>query len=106
MKQAIFALLSLVITGSLSFAETEFKGQMTEDMCGRSHMMEGVSAAECAHRCVDAGAKYALFVPDDEKMYVIDDQNKAKEFAGENVLVTGTVSEDGKTILLSSIAKQ
>jgi hypothetical protein len=55
---------------------------------------------------VAAGAKYALFVTKDEKSYVIDDQEKAKAFAGDNAVIEGSLSEDGKTVHLSSIAKQ
>lgn len=109
MKQTsmLVALGLLVLVVGFSHAnDKEFKGQMTDDMCGRSHMMEGVTAKECADKCVAAGAKYALFVPDDEKMYLLEDQDKAKEFAGENVVVQGSLSEDGKTIKSSSITKQ
>lgn len=108
MKRAsiLIALSVLLFVAAFSQAhDKEFKGQMTDDMCERTHMMEGVSAKECADRCVADGAKYALFVPADGKMYVIDDQDQGKEFAGENVVAKGSVSEDGKTIELSSIAK-
>ena len=101
------ALGFLLLVVGFSYAhDKEFTGQMTDDMCGRNHMMGGVTAKECADKCVAAGAKYALFVPDDEKMYVVDDQAKAKKFAGDNVVVKGSVGEDGKTIKVSSIAKQ
>ena len=90
-----------------SFADDKvFKGEMTDDMCGRSHMMERVTAKECADKCVAAGAKYALFVPDDERMYAVDDQDNAKNFAGENVIVRGSLGNDGKTIKVSSIVRQ
>ncbi len=106
-RNSIRVVLGLLIFAGLSYAhDREFKGQMTDDMCGAKHMMEGVSDKECADKCAEAGAKYALFVPDDEKMYVVDDQAKAKEFAGENVVVKGSLSKDGKTIKLTSIAKQ
>ena len=107
-RSLLFIALGLLVlaVGSSYAADKEFKGQMTEDMCGRKHMMEGVSDKECADKCVDAGAKYALFVPADGKMYVVEDQAKAKEFLGQNVVAKGSVSDDGKTIKLSSIAKQ
>lgn len=109
MKRASILIASSLLLFVVAFSQAqdrEFKGQMTDDMCGRTHMMEGVSEKECADKCVDAGAKYALFVPADGKMYVVDDQNKAKEFAGQDVVAKGRVSDDGKTIKLSSIAKQ
>jgi hypothetical protein len=111
MKRAsIFTILGfLLLAVGLSYAEDqEFKGFITDNMCGAKHMMEGVTAKECTDRCVAAGPqyKYALFVTADEKMYVVDDQDKAKEFAGESVVAKGSVSKDGKTIKLSSIARQ
>lgn len=107
-RSLLFFALSLVAlaAGSSNAAEQEFKGQMTDGMCGRKHMMKGVSDTECADKCVDAGAKYALFVPADGKMYVVDDQARAKEFAGQNVVAKARVSNDGNTITQSSIAKQ
>jgi len=108
-KASMFIALGflLCVVGVSAADDIEFKGHITDDMCGGKHTMEDVSAKECADMCVKGGAKYALFVPgDDEKMYVVDDQEKAKEFAGENVLVKGSVSDDGKTIKMSSIAKQ
>lgn len=97
-----------LVVGFAYAQDREYKGHITDNMCGGKHMMEGVSAKECTDRCVaaDAKYKYALFVTADESMYVVDDQDKAKEFAGDNVVVKGSVSEDGKTIQLSSIARQ
>ena len=66
-----FGFLLLVVGFSYAH-DKEFKGHMTDDMCASKHMMEGATAKECADKCVAAGAKYALFVPDDEKMYVVD----------------------------------
>ena len=109
MKRASFSLALGFLLLALGFShaqDREFKGYITDDMCGRKHMMESVTAKECADQCVVAGAKYALFVPDDEKMYVVEDQDKAGEYSGENVVAKGSVSEDGKTIRLTSIAKQ
>lgn len=101
--------LAFVVVFSLAaFAAAEdrnFKGHVTDDMCGGEHMMEGMSAKECAHECVKMGAAYALFVPADEKMYLVDDPKKLEPFAGENVVVKGSLSEDGKTLRLTSVAK-
>ena len=96
------------LSGSLADAaeEKEFKGQITDDMCGGKHMMENVTAKQCADECVKMGAKYALFVPDGEKVYALDAQNQAKPLAGESVIVKGTLGEDGKSIHVTSIRKQ
>ena len=83
----------------------EFKGTITDEMCGAEHMMEGKTAKECADECVKTGSKYALYVPADKKVYGLDKQEEARKFSGETVLVKGTLSDDGKTIQVSSIQK-
>ena len=101
-------LVALVLFGCAAFAaaqEKEFQGYVTDDMCGKEHMMEGKTAKECADECVKMGAAYALFVPDDGKMYLADDPKKLEPHAGENVVVKGTVSADGKSIKVTSVRK-
>ncbi len=68
-------------------------------------MMEGMDAKECADECVKMGAVYSVYVPSDEKMYLVDDPKKLAPFAGENVVAKGTLSEDGKTLEIASIEK-
>ncbi len=98
--------LSLVCLASFAAAEEkEFQGYVTDDMCAKEHMMEGMNDRECADECVKMGAVYSLFVPDDAKMYLADDPKKLEPHAGENVVVTGTVSADGKSIQVTSIRK-
>lgn len=109
MKRASIFIASgfLLLTAGITHArDGKFKGQVTDDMCVRGHMMEGLTDQECIEQCVAAGAKYALFVPDDEKIYVLDKQDEAKPFAGENVVVSGRLSEDGDTIVVTSIERQ
>jgi hypothetical protein len=97
---------SLLCLSKLAAAEDEeFQGYVTDDMCAAEHMMEGMTAKECADECVKTGAAYALFVPDDKKMYLVDDPKKLEPYAGENVVVKGTVSADGKSIKVASVKK-
>jgi hypothetical protein len=60
---------------------------------------------DCADECVKMGAAYALYVPADKKMYLVDDPKKLAPFAGENVVVKGSLSEDQKTLKIASVAK-
>jgi hypothetical protein len=92
-------------TGLVLAEEKKFEGYVTDDMCGNEHMMEGMSDKECADECVKMGAAYALFVPADEKMYRVDDPEKLKPFAGDNVVVSGTLDEKGETLRVASVAK-
>ena len=101
-------LVALALFGCATFAaaqEKELQGFVTDDMCGKEHMMEGMNDKECADECVKMGAAYALFVPDEGKMYLADDPKKLEPHAGENVVVKGTVSADGKSIKVTSVRK-
>ena len=81
-----------------------FTGEVSDSMCGASHMMEG-KKADCARRCVGKGSSYALVVGD--KVYALKASDKAVqdklgELAGEQAKVTGTA--DGETIEVSQVA--
>ncbi len=105
MRSTVLVLSFLSFSGITLAEEKEFQGYVTDDMCGAEHMMEGMNDKECADECVKMGAVYALFVPDDGKMYLVDEPKKLEPLAGENVLVKGTVSADGKSIKLTSVKK-
>ena len=97
-------LMTLVAAIALAQEKT-FEGYVTDDMCGAEHMMEGMSDKRCADECIGMGAAYALYVPDDEMLYAVDDPEKIKPFAGEDVVIKGTLDEDGETIHVQSVAK-
>lgn len=50
-----------------------------------------------------AGGKFILKDAADKSMYVLDDQDKAKQFEGQEVKVSGTLDSQTKTIHVSSI---
>ncbi len=77
-----------------------FVGEISDSMCGVKHMMEG-GAKECTLKCVDGGSKYVLADAAQNKVYQLSDQSKPKEFAGQKVKVTGTLTDD--TIKVASI---
>ena len=81
-----------------------FTGEVSDSMCGASHMMEG-KKADCARACVGKGSSYALVVGD--KVYALKASDKAvqdklSELAGERANITGTA--DGDTIEVSQVA--
>lgn len=109
MKTIVLSALSVLAVFALAAGSAqprEFKGFVTDDMCGAEHMMEGMNDKECADECVGMGAAYALYVPDDEKMYKADDPEKLKALAGEDVVVKGELQADGETITIASVTKQ
>jgi hypothetical protein len=75
-------------------------GTVSDAMCGAHHMMKGASAADCTRACVKQGSDFALV--SDGKVYTLKgDKTQFDKFAGENVVVKGTVS--GTTISVDTI---
>jgi len=96
-----FALPLLLLASTAAFAAQTLTGTVTDDMCGKKHMMPGKSSAECIRACVKSGSKYALLVGD--KVYTLSGDAKQLEgFAGKKVTVSGDLT--GKTVAVKSIA--
>ena len=109
----VIATLSLAASIALPQSRS-FSGEIMDNQCAgmRSHtrMMEGLGAKttkECAEKCVkQLGGKYTLFDTSARTAYQLDNQDKAAEFAGQKVTVTGTLDAASKTIKVESIAAQ
>jgi hypothetical protein len=107
MKRLLFVALAFALTAPLGAAET-FKGVIADSMCGAKHSADkhGDKAADhkaCVERCVGRGGEYVLATAD--KVYKIANQDLAalKEFAGQEVMVTGDVKDE--TITVTKVAK-
>ena len=102
----VFALV-LLLAGAAGLAvaqeEQTWAAHVTDDMCAKEHMMDGMTDPECAVACVEMGAALALYVEADDAVYAVDDQAKVTEFAGRDVTVTGVLSEDKTTVTVNSI---
>lgn len=101
-------LLSLLLAGAaLSAAASQtYTGTITDQLCatsaGHSKMRMGPTDAECTKACVTAhGASYVLY--DGKNVYVLSDQRTPEQFAGQRVVVTGTLDAKTKTIRVDSI---
>jgi len=87
-----------------------FKGEIMDDLCAKSgshdemqKMMKsmGNDAKTCTVECVKLGGKYVLYDAASKTSYQLDPQDKAKDYAGQKVEVTGT--SEGGTIHVKSI---
>ena len=108
------ASLRLVLPSPARAAEGDaksFKGEIMDDMCAQagSHaemqkQMKnmGNDSKTCTVECVKLGGKYVLYDAASKKSYQLDPQDKAQDFAGQKVKVTGT--SEGGTIHIKSIA--
>lgn len=93
MMKKIFATTALFIavTGSNAFAE-DFKGTVSDAMCGAKHVAATPKDMACAQKCVKGGSPAVLVVG--EKVYKIDNQDAVKDHIGHKVNVSGTMTGD------------
>ena len=115
MKRFMVFALMLVIAAvvSLAAAQADDKGgdktivgYISDGMCGLSHSgMNMGDDKECTLKCVEGGSKFALADRDHKVVYTLDAaaQEKAREFAGQKVQVTGQVDAKAKTIHVTKI---
>lgn len=97
--------LGVVVTGGLSFTTAAgisgmWKGIVTDELCAKNGLAQA-DDAECPRKCVANGSKYALYSPADNKVYVLNPQEKMAELAGKRVNVKGTL--DGNVITVANI---
>jgi hypothetical protein len=80
-------------------ADGSWTGWISDSQCGAKGA--NAKAGECTAKCVKGGAKYVFVNDADQKVYVVDAQDKVAAHAGHHVTVKGTV--DGDTLKLSAI---
>lgn len=100
-------LLSLLIGGAAGLVPpATFTGVIIDGDCargGHATMRMGDTDAECAKACVlSHGSAFVLEAAD--SVYRLSDQKVAERFAGQKVVVMGTLDEKTKTIQVESIA--
>jgi len=83
-------------------AEKTLIGYVSDNHCGLKHMAGMGDDKSCTLMCVKDG-KFVLADRDHKRVYQFDKtgQEKAREFAGQKVKVTGRLS--GKTIKVTAI---
>jgi len=105
---AVFCTLLLAAAGAdrtalaAAAAPQTFTGVISDDMCGLDHSGMGEDdEKKCTLSCVESGSDFVLADREHQKVYLLDDQKKPREFAGDKVVVVGTL--DGETIHVQSI---
>lgn len=112
-KPGIIAALSLSMISALATTGTAQKaktktakpktivGYISDSSCGLQHM-EGMNEKDCTLMCAKNG-KFVLADRDHKIVYQLDSvgQEKACEFAGQKVKITGRIS--GKMIRMTAI---
>ena len=93
---------SAIATAHNAATEASFVGYISDSSCGLKHMSGMGADKNCTLVCVKNG-KFVLADRDHKRVYNFDQagQEKAREFAGQKVKVTGRVS--GRTIRVTNI---
>ena len=105
----IFCLLSIMFTAVSMHAgqadsntPTTFTGEIMDSLCAKAgthdQMMQdmksmGKDKATCSKKCIQLGAKYVLYDSSKKSIYELDNQDKAEQFAGQKVRVSGTLQK-------------
>jgi hypothetical protein len=99
-KLAVVSAFALGAVMLQAQASQKITGTVSDSMCGKKHMMQGVSAAQCTRKCVKSGSDYALV--SGEKVYTLKGEKaRFDKFAGANVVIEGETS--GTTVTVKSI---
>ncbi len=114
MRRFALSLAALLVVASFSLAAPKgrtFTGEIMDSQCAMmgSHDPAGYKMTntnnpkDCTLACVKAGGKFVLYDATKKATYMLDDQEKPKEFAGQKVKVIGTYDKSTKTIHVESI---
>jgi hypothetical protein len=80
-------------------------GYIGDSQCGLKHPMEMGDDKTCTLKCIESGGQFILADRDNGIVYKLDKagQQKARQFAGQKVRITGTINAKTKTIKVASI---
>jgi len=108
---SLCAILLTIVPASFAQKSGTFTGEIMDQQCAQmqSHdnMMksEGAKdAKECTLSCVKNGGKFALFDPATKKVYVIEDEKKIRQYAGQRVQITGSYDDNSEVLHVKSVA--
>lgn len=113
MRNVWLMVVLLTVGTGVSFGakgEKAYTGEIMDSTCAKmgnhdaGYNLTGTSTAkDCAEACVKSGAKYVLYNASTKTVYELDNQDKAKDLAGQKVKVEGTLNRATKTIHVDTI---
>jgi hypothetical protein len=102
MKKLVLASLLSVSICSVAAMSAELSGYISDSRCGAKHNTVSEQNTKCVTGCLKKAD--AVLVKDGKVLkFDADSAAKAKEFAGQNVKIDGTI--DGDVIKIGSIDK-
>ena len=105
----VLAMASLVCTAATQrnkAGERTIIGYISDGMCGLDHKAMNMGEdKECATKCAEGGARFAIADQAHKAVYLLDDaaQPKAREFAGQKVRITGRLDTKARTLSVTTI---
>lgn len=106
----IVAIFMITTTVSRGQADKTYTGEIMDSQCSKmgnhdaGYKLTGTNTPkDCANACVKAGGKYVLYDGTKKTAYELDDQNQAKDLAGQKVSVQGTLDSSSRTIHVEKI---
>jgi hypothetical protein len=114
MKKLLLTVVALMMSGTVSFARPKtsrtYTGEIMDSTCAKmgNHdagykLTNTNTAKDCTVACSKTGAKFVLYNATRKVTYEIDDQDKARGFAGQKVKVIGAYDATDKTIHVEKI---
>ena len=98
---AVILTFALALSGAALYG-AQWTGYISDEGCAAKQGSNPDHKA-CARSCIEAGEAAVLVAGG--QIFRLDKQDEAKKFAGDRVVVTGSATEDGKTIRVESIRK-
>jgi len=99
MKKLGLMVVMLMIASTVSFgkkADKTYTGEIMDSTCAKmgnhdaGYKLTGTNTPkDCTLACVKSGAKFVLYDASKKTTYELDDQDKAKDLAGQKVNVEG-----------------
>ena len=113
MKKLGLMVVMLMIASTVSFgkkADKTYTGEIMDSTCAKmgnhdaGYKLTGTNTPkDCTLACVKSGAKFVLYDASKKTTYELDDQDKAKDLAGQKVNVEGKLDSSTKTIHVDKI---
>src|ERR1700751_5430909 len=110
MKKLIVSITAcMLIQGLATAKDVTLRGEIMDEACakggGHESMFKKMGTNDpkaCTEACVKGGSKYVLFNAD-KTFYLLSDQKKPAQSAGQKVEFTGTLNKATKTIHVTDI---
>ena len=104
MKRILVVSACSLVLGTMSAYAAEWKGVISDAMCGAKHADASDKSIACVKKCVKGGSDAVLITPDNQVVTIDkDSQEKVAPMLGQKVTVTGTLANGN--LKIDSISK-